>query len=147
MIKQAPKKQFFGIYGSNGNNEVLYCPGIGSLNSFVHMDGSSVFRFAVDAIYKCVIQLLEKADLSLEEIDYVVCHQANERIISHVRKKLNAPEKKFFINLYEYGNTSAASIPIALDEMMQDGMIKNGAKIICVGFGGGLTWGSVLLEF
>ena len=65
----------------------------------------------------------------------------------HVRKKYNAPEEKFYVNLQKYGNTSAASIPIALEEMMSEGLLTEGKKIIAVGFGGGLTWSSALLEF
>ena len=75
-----------------------------------------------------------------------MCHQANERIIRHVVHKLGVPMEKFYMNLAKYGNTSSASIPIALDEMYCDGLLQPGMKIICVGFGGGFTWGGVLME-
>ena len=111
------------------------------------MDGPGVFKFAVTAIKDGVDAILEEKNLTIDDIDYVVCHQANKRIIDHVRKKYNAPEEKFYVNLHKYGNTSAASIPIALEEMMSEGLLSGGKKIIAVGFGGGLTWSSALLEF
>ena len=74
----------------------------------------------------------------------MVCHQANERILDHCVKKLKAPAEKFYKNMARYGNTSAASIPIALDEMNRDGKLKPGQKVLCVGFGGGLTWAAAL---
>ncbi|MEG0754621.1 MAG: 3-oxoacyl-[acyl-carrier-protein] synthase III C-terminal domain-containing protein, partial [Angelakisella sp.] len=113
----------------------------------ITMDGSKVFKFAADVIPKCIDQLLEQSQMTIEEIDYIVCHQANMRIISHVYKKMKIPPEKFFVNLQDYGNTSAASIPIALDEMHNKGMLEKGNKIICVGFGSGLTWGAVLMTW
>ena len=92
-------------------------------------------------------QLFEKSGTSLEQVDHVVCHQANSRIIDHVVKKLGAPEDKFYKNMHRYGNTSAASIPLALDEMLESGAIQPGQTVACVGFGAGLTWGAVLLRF
>ncbi len=129
--------------GADGNQEILNCPTSGGLQ----MDGREVFKFAVGIIPECIDTLLDKSGLTLDDIDYVVCHQANERIISHVVKKLKAPSEKFFMNLQKYGNTSAASIPLALDEMSCEGLFKEGMKIICVGFGAGLTWGGILLEW
>lgn len=128
--------------GSDGNDAILSSPPSGGLQ----MDGREVFKFAVGIIPECINTLLDKSQLTLDDIDYVVCHQANERIISHVVKKMKAPSDKFFMNLQKYGNTSAASIPLALDEMASGGLLKEGMKIICVGFGAGLTWGGVLLE-
>ena len=96
---------------------------------------------------QCVHRLLEESGLSLEDIDWFVLHQANKRIIDRVAKRLGAPEEKFFENIQHYGNTSAASIPIALDEMVEKGLLKKGQKIVCVGFGAGLTWGGTLLEW
>ncbi len=128
--------------GADGNDAILNCKTSGGLQ----MDGREVFKFAVGIIPECINTLLEKSQLALDDIDYVVCHQANERIISHVVKKMKAPSEKFFMNLQKYGNTSAASIPLALDEMASGGLLKEGMKIICVGFGSGLTWGGILLE-
>ena len=111
------------------------------------MDGRAIFRFAVDIIPKCLNQLFEKSGTSLEQVDHVVCHQANSRIIDHVVKKLGAPADKFYKNMHRYGNTSAASIPLALDEMLESGVIRPGQTVACVGFGAGLTWGAVMLRF
>ena len=116
-------------------------------NRYLFMDGRAIFRFAVDIIPKCLNQLFEKSGTSLEQVDHVVCHQANSRIIDHVVKKLGAPEDKFYKNMHRYGNTSAASIPLALDEMLESGAIRPGQTVACVGFGAGLTWGAVLLRF
>lgn len=84
--------------------------------------------------------------MTLDDIDYIVCHQANERIINHVKKKYPGHEDKFYINIAEYGNTSAASIPIVLDELAQNGCFDKGRKLILAGFGAGLSWSSALIE-
>lgn len=132
---------------SRGDEEVLSCKGPGNNNAYLSMDGRGVFKFAVSAVKEGIDAILEEKQITLDDVDYVVCHQANQRIIDHVRKKYDVPEEKFYVNLDKYGNTSAASIPIALDEMSQEGILQKGMKIITVGFGGGLTWSSALLEF
>ena len=81
------------------------------------------------------------------DIDQIVLHQANDRIIEHIRRKLALPEEKFFRNLQHYGNTCAASIPVALTEMKEQGLLGPGTRIFCVGFGAGLAWGGLYLEF
>ena len=91
-------------------------------------------------------EILKKSDMTLDDIDYIVCHQANERIINHVKKKYPGHEDKFYINIAEYGNTSAASIPIALDELAQSRCFDKGRKLIIAGFGAGLSWSSALIE-
>lgn len=130
---------------SRGNADVLYCNGVGSDEMHIHMEGNQVFRFAVSVIDSSIKRILEEKDLTMDDIDYVVCHQANERIIDHVSKKYAGNEHKFYKNMEQYANTSAASIPIAMDEMFEKGMLAKGQKVICVGFGAGLTWSSVLL--
>lgn len=130
---------------SDGNADVLYCKGVGYDNNMIHMEGQEVFKFAVRVIKEGIDEVLGEANLSLEDIDYVVCHQANERIIDHVSKKVKAPEGKFYKNIMDYANTSAASIPIALDSMYKKKLLKNGMKIIVVGFGAGFTWSSALI--
>ncbi|MGN0161685.1 MAG: beta-ketoacyl-ACP synthase III [Lachnospiraceae bacterium] len=130
---------------SRGNDEVLCCAGPGPEPSAIHMEGNQVFKFAVNAIAQGVETILKDKELTMDQIDYVVCHQANERIIDHVRKKYPGCEEKFYKNIERYANTSAASIPIALDEMFEKNILKEGMKIICVGFGAGLTWSSALL--
>ena len=111
------------------------------------MAGKEVFKFAVNIIPYSVSKVLEENSISLDEIKYIVPHQANYRIVESASKRLKVPMDRFYINLNKYGNTSAASIPIALDEMNEKGMINKGDKIILVGFGGGLTWGAILLQW
>lgn len=109
---------------------------------FLHMKGQAVFRFAVKAMEDAILQLCKQENLTLEDIDWIVPHQANSRIIQHVATKLNIEIEKFYINVNEYGNTSSASIPIALANMKEKGYLKKEQKIILVGFGAGLTWAS-----
>ena len=111
------------------------------------MDGQEVFKFAVKKVPECIDQVLSDAEISKEEIRYYILHQANERIIEAVSKRLKEPIEKFPMNIREYGNTSAATIPILLDEMNRAGKLTRRDKIIMAGFGGGLTWGAVLLEW
>lgn len=147
VIKRNPEKKFYGVWGTEGNVEALGCPSHIIGNPYIYMDGQTVFRFATQYMAKAVKMVLEKAELTVDDIDYVVCHQANERIIEFVRKQFKAPADKFFKNIHKYGNTSAASIPIALTEMDEQGLLSAGKKVIIVGFGAGFTWGSMLLEF
>ncbi len=111
------------------------------------MDGKDVFIFACDIIPRIINGLLGKTGLSLEDIDHVVCHQANARIIRHVIRAMHAPEEKFYMNMEKLGNISAASIPVALNEMHEKGIIKEGEKLILAGFGGGLTWGGCIISY
>ena len=137
------ENEFYQKAWSDGNEEVLSCKGVGYENQHLLMEGSKVFKFAVKAIAQGIDEILEKAGKTMEDIDYVVCHQANERIIDHVSRKYQGV--KFYKNMDRYANTSAASIPIALDEMYENGILKEGMQIICVGFGAGFTWSSALL--
>ncbi len=151
VVELSEKHRYYSVLGADGDADILYCRGAGSQDEkgmqAVRMQGQEVFRFAVRTIPKCASQLLEISGLTLEDIDYIVCHQANERIIQAAIKKIKAPEEKFYMNLQKYGNTSGASIPIALDEMMTEGLLKPGIRIMCLGFGAGLTWGGAILEF
>lgn len=109
------------------------------------MDGQAVFRFAVKTMPECIHNLLKREGIEPEEIRYFVLHQANRRILQSVAKRLGVPEEKFPMNLDKMGNTSAASIPILLDEMNRSGRLERGDKVILAGFGAGLTWGVSLL--
>ena len=109
----------------------------------IQMDGSAVFRFAVDALPRSLHAVLEKTNQTLDDLDWVVCHQANSRIIDHCVKKLKADPAKFYKNMDRYGNTSAASVPVALHELAEQGRLQPGMHVACVGFGGGLTWGGM----
>ena len=111
------------------------------------MEGKDVFLFAIDIIPKCVAEILEKTGLSLSDIDHVVCHQANSRIIRNVVRHLKARPGQFFENMERLGNTSGASIPLALAEMEEKGMLQKGRRLLLVGFGGGLTWGASLITY
>lgn len=115
-------------------------------NPFIYMDGQDVFKFAVKKVPECIEQLFLKADIDREEVKYYCLHQANKRIIASVAKRLKQSEDKFPMNLDQYGNTSAASIPILLDELYRTNQIKEGDKFVISGFGGGLTWGAALIE-
>jgi len=114
---------------------------------FIHMDGQEVFKFAVKKVPESINEVLKKADVPIDDVKYFVLHQANIRIIEAAAKRLGADMNKFPANLEKYGNTSAASIPILLDEMNRNNILHRGDKIILSGFGAGLSWGSTLLEW
>ena len=113
----------------------------------ITMDGRAVFRFAVEAMPRCLQAVLECSQKTLSDLDWVVCHQANSRIIDHCVKSLHAEPSKFYKNISRHGNTSAASIPIALHEMAENDLLRPGQTLACIGFGGGLTWGGMLLTY
>ena len=146
IIEKSVSKNYSSVMGAEGNTTALVCPGQAMENQYILMDGKKVFKFAVSTVGSVINELLAKTDNTLDNIDYVVCHQANERIIKSIIKQFNCKPEKFYMNMSEYGNTSAASIPIALDEMYEKGLLSHGKKIICVGFGAGFTWGGMLLE-
>ncbi len=133
----------------------LTMPGGGSRNPkpksekerCISMDGKEVFKFAVKALETSLQKALEKAGLSISDLDLLIPHQANTRIIDHVTKKLGIPMEKVFVNLHKYGNTSAASIPIALDEAVKAGRVKKNDIIALVGFGAGLTTGANIVRW
>src|SRR5690606_23113294 len=112
---------------------------------YIYMAGSEVFKFAVRIMGSAALEALEKAGMSKDDVDLLVPHQANIRIIHSALEKLNLPEEKCMINLDKYGIVSAASIPIALAEAAEEGRMKEGDCLVLVGFGGGLTWGASVL--
>ncbi|SHI65838.1 3-oxoacyl-[acyl-carrier-protein] synthase-3 [Clostridium amylolyticum] len=114
---------------------------------FVKMNGQEVYRFATRVISESIKDIFEEFNLTEKDIKLIIPHQANLRIIEFASKKLNISIDKFYINLQDYGNTSSASIPLALNEAFEKGMISEGDKVIAVGFGGGLTYGSLLIQF
>lgn len=115
--------------------------------SYVSMNGQEVYKFAVRTVPEVIERAVEDAGLGLDEIDLFLLHQANYRIIESVAKRLHQPMEKFSTNLQEYGNISAASVPILLDNVKNHGMIRTGSKIVLAGFGAGLTWGATVLEW
>ncbi len=136
-----------GADGSYG--ELLWVPSVGSNEDFpyfVKMKGNEVFKVAVRTMVESAKRVLEKASLKAEDISLLIPHQANLRIISAVAQRLNIPQERIFVNLDKYGNTSAASIPIALDEALKQGRLKKGDLALLVAFGGGFTWGSCVIK-
>ncbi len=115
--------------------------------AYTRMQGSEVFKWAVKALGDIVVETLEQSGYGKEDIDWLVPHQANIRIIRATAKKLGLGMDQVVVTVDRHGNTSAASIPLALDEAVRDGRIQRGHKIILEGFGGGFAWGSVLLAF
>lgn len=111
----------------------------------VNINGNEVYRFVQDAFPKSASVVFEKAGIDPDHIDYYVCHQANLRILLASAKKLKVPFEKFYVNIDKYGNTSAASVAIALDELNKSGVLKRGHKLMLAGFGGGLTYGTAYM--
>ncbi len=126
-------------YSSNEN--------IAEEDLFFKMDGRKVYEFTIKEIPACVKRLIEKAGIAPSDLDAVIFHQANIRIIDAVAKDCEIPREKFFVNIQKYGNTSSASVPLALDEAVRAGKVKAGDKVMMLGFGGGLSWGGVILEW
>ena len=112
---------------------------------YLKMNGRDVFNFATKTVPKSIEEVIKKSNISLDEIKYIVPHQANSRIVEVVAKRLGVSLDKFYLNLKDFGNTSSASIPIALAEMEERELLKKGDKIIITGFGGGLTWATLLI--
>jgi 3-oxoacyl-[acyl-carrier-protein] synthase III len=137
-VVERNKAYFFNAARGDLNNTL-------TVVSKIKMDGKKVYQFAVDAMEQAIQKVLEDAGLQIEDIDMVIPHQANERIIQSVSKSMSIPMEKFMLNLSEYGNTSAASIPITISEYFDQNDTKN-KKILLVGFGGGFTWGSAILQ-
>lgn len=118
----------------------------GPKEQFIHMNGTQVFRFAVGAIGEAMDAVLQKTGLTADDVKYYVPHQANMRIINAAAQRMKQPLDKFQINIQTTGNVSAASIPMALADLMKSGKVQPGDKIMLVGFGGGLSAGAVLFE-
>ncbi|MBE5861104.1 MAG: ketoacyl-ACP synthase III [Butyrivibrio sp.] len=145
IVKLTEDGLYESFLGARGGYEITV-EGAGPVRSKISMEGQEVFKFAAFAIPKCVNALFEKSKLTIEDVDQIVCHQANERIIDHCVRKMKADPSKFYKNMDKYGNTSAASVPMALCELKQMGKVQAGSKVMLVGFGGGLTWAGVLLR-
>jgi 3-oxoacyl-[acyl-carrier-protein] synthase-3 len=114
---------------------------------YIRMNGREVFRFATRVMAQSTLEVIQKAKLSLTEISVIIPHQANQRIIEAAAKNLGLPVEKVISNIHRYGNTSTASIPIATCEALQEGKLKAGDTVVFVGFGAGLTWGAVLVQW
>lgn len=147
------------LMGADGSEtDILMVPGGGSASPLtveniersmhkIHMQGNQVFKHAVRVMCQSATEVLEKAGLTADDVSIVVPHQANNRIIEALAQRLNIGMERFKINLDRYGNTSAASIPIALDEAYRNGRIQSGDNVLMVAFGGGLTWASAVIRW
>ncbi|WP_433748901.1 beta-ketoacyl-ACP synthase III [Falsibacillus pallidus] len=114
---------------------------------YIYMNGREVFKFAVRQMGESCINVIEKAGLKKEDVDFLIPHQANIRIMEASRQRLELPEEKMSKTVHKYGNTSAASIPISLVEELEAGKVKDDDVIVMVGFGGGLTWGAIAIKW
>lgn len=145
-----------GADGSGGDTLILPAGGSknpGSLETvkarehFLKMEGREVFKFAARKMPEATLNALEKANLTIDDLDFLVPHQANLRIIDAAAKKLKMNKDKICVNLDKYGNISSASVPVCLDEIVKDSKVKKGDNIVMVAFGAGLTWGSVAIRW
>lgn len=138
--------------------EQLYAPGggtklgtthatIDNRDHFFKMKGNELFKIAVRSMAEISKEMLDRAGYTVDDVDLVIPHQANQRITDAVASRLNVPEEKVYSNIAELGNTSSASIPIAMDECLQSGKIKAGDLVLLTAFGGGVTWGGTLIRF
>ncbi|MDO4753783.1 MAG: beta-ketoacyl-ACP synthase 3 [Bacillota bacterium] len=143
LIQKTAESLYEAKMNTYGNDTDLFMMKEGK----VSMQGNNVYRFAIDKVPKSVLSVLERSGVKTEEIDHVVCHQANIRIIEQIIKHTGISSEKFYANLDRYGNTSAASVPIVLNEMNEKGMFRKGDKVLMVAFGAGLTVGTVLMEW
>lgn len=142
--------------GAGHEHLIRYCGGSANVPNheavdkglqYIFQDGKYVFKNAVNFMTGAVSEVMEEGQLTLDDIDWICTHQANKRIIDAVRQHLNAPEEKVICNIEHVGNTSSASIPIALHEAALEGKIKKGDRLLLAAFGSGFTWGSVYLSW
>jgi 3-oxoacyl-[acyl-carrier-protein] synthase-3 len=145
--------------GADGNSprEWLMLAGSGSFNgcenilkekkNFITMNGKEIFKFSVKILPSIITTVLKKYNLTIEDVALVIPHQANRRIIESAAERLNMPIQKFYINIDRYANTSAASIPIAMVDARRENILNKGDIIVMAGFGAGLTWGSMLIQY
>ncbi len=142
----------FELGADGGGGEHLWLPGSGSRrfddpDGLVKMNGREVFKFATRVLVSSAKTVLAECDRTIADVDVYVPHQANKRIILHAAGKLGVPVEKVVINVERYGNTSSGSIPLALADARQAGMLRDGALVLMTGMGAGLTWGSALVEW
>ncbi len=154
VLQAVPQQGFLGFElgadGAGGKN--LWLPGSGSRffedpERFVKMNGREVFKFATRILVQSAEDLLAQCDLTIDDVDLYIPHQANVRIIEHATRKLGVPSDKVVINVDRYGNTSSGSIPLALADALADGRLRAGQLVLMTGMGAGLTWGSALMRW
>ncbi len=151
QASDAPAGLLSFVLGNDGSRaNSIYTPGPCGLSRgpyYITMNGPEVFKFAVNVICLATRQAVKSAGLEMSDIELVVPHQANIRILKSAAKALELPPEKVFINVDRYGNTSAASVPIALCEAVEERRLKDGDHLVLVGFGGGLSWAAMVLEW
>ncbi|MEX3557649.1 MAG: beta-ketoacyl-ACP synthase III [Burkholderia sp.] len=146
-----------GILGSalhaDGSYSHILCTpgnvngGVIAGSAFLHMDGQAVFKLAVNVLEKVAVEALEKAGQAADQVDWLIPHQANIRIMTSTCRKLGLPQERMVVTVGEHGNTSAASIPLALDAAVRDGRIQRGHTVLIEGVGGGFTWGASVFRY
>ena len=132
---------------SRGDDHALRLSGVGRPDQHIRMQGQEVFRFAVHALKQGIDEVLSETGLTMDDIDYVLCHQANARIIDHTARQYPGSAEKFLMNIETRGNTSAASVPILLSEAVERNTFRPGMKVILAAFGAGLAWSAILMEW
>ncbi|WP_172201036.1 beta-ketoacyl-ACP synthase III [Campylobacter sp. RM16188] len=160
IVTASEENEIIDVHTASDGNfaDLLITPGCGSVHpcspqmleerlNFIQMAGNEVFKIAVQTLTKDVIDILEKNGIASDEIDLFIPHQANLRIIDAVKQRLNFSDSQCVVTVGKYGNTSSASIPMAINEAYEEGRLKNGDLMLLDAFGGGFTWGSALLKF
>jgi 3-oxoacyl-[acyl-carrier-protein] synthase-3 len=156
VLERVERPGFLGFeLGADGGGGIhLSLPGSGSRriddatgNGFVHMNGREVFKFATRVLVASAQAVLERCEVSVDDVDVYVPHQANVRIMDHAAEKLGIPRERMVVNVDRYGNTSSGSIPLALADAQREGRLKKGDLVLMTGMGAGLTWGSGLMEW
>jgi len=160
VLGPARKGRILASFIASSLNMNLYCatefnaevspflpPQTHATRSFLRMDGPEIFKFAVNAVKESIRRIVELAGIEREELDFLIIHQGNYRILEAGAKFAKVPMEKVYVNIHRYGNTSAASVPIALHEAVTEGCIKEGDKVLLISFGAGATWGASLVEW
>jgi 3-oxoacyl-[acyl-carrier-protein] synthase-3 len=156
VLEKVERGGFLGFeLGADGGGGIhLSLPGSGSRrmedasrNGYVHMNGREVFKFATRVLVSSARDVLEECDVTVEDVDVYIPHQANVRIMDHAAQKLGIPRERMVVNVDRYGNTSSGSIPLALADAQREGRLKEGNLVLMTGMGAGLTWGSALMEW
>ncbi len=140
------------LHADGSHADILCTPGhvaggVVAGSAFLHMDGQAVFKLAVNVLEKVAVEALDKAHLSPGQVDWLIPHQANIRIMTSTCRKLGLPAERMVVTVGDHGNTSAASIPLALDVAVRDGRIKRGQHVLIEGVGGGFTWGASVIRY
>jgi len=154
VLEAAPEQGFLGfeLGADGGGGTSLWLPGSGSRafedpERFVKMNGREVFKFATRILVQSAEDLLARCEVTIDDVDLYIPHQANVRIIEHATRKLGVPSDRVVINVDRYGNTSSGSIPLALADALADGRLRPGRLVLMTGMGAGLTWGSALMRW